>query len=553
MMKTNFIILALVFLLGCAGQYPPPGGPIDTTPPQIIYTSPAKNTLFFKGNEIFLEFDKYMDQRSVQEAIFVSPDLGTLEFNWSGKELKIFFEEILRENTTYILIVSTSAKDRRGNSLAETFSLPFSTGNNIDSCFITGRVYSDKPEDVKIFAYRIKHDSVNILDLSRKKPDYISQTSKDGSFSLKYLANGTYRVFAIKDVYNNLVYDPQVDQYGIPQFDILLSDSLYSFHNLKFKLTQEDTSRPFITNVQSLNKNQIKIELNEPVQPGANFKVYNPLTQAFLQVKHFELIKPNSFLLFTEDQDSVNYELHVSKILDSADNEILEDRNKVSFWGSKTNDTSIPNFEFLNIKNNEENIPLDKHFLLSFNEEILQSSFINGFILADSNGNHRQCSFYWESRVRVKILPKEILSSKKTYFIRIKLDSLIDAFNNSIKDSTFELRFRTLDKNKLSSISGRVIIDDTGMAYQNIFVEIFGLGRTRQKITSIRTNEYGKFTFNELPEGKYTIEAFIDKNANLRYDFGKIQPFEYAEPFTIYPDTINLRARWPIENVVIQF
>lgn len=549
----SFLVLLFVIISGCAGQYPPPGGPIDTIPPKIISSDPAENTLFFKGNKIILEFDKYMDQRSVQEAFFISPYIGSINFDWSGKKLKILFEEKLKENTTYVLVIGTSAKDRRGNNLPETFSIPFSTTGSIDSCLITGRVYTDKPEEIKIFAFKINNLLNDTTVFSELKPDYLSQTSKDGSFSLKYLAVGTYRLFAIRDVYNNLLYDAQADQYGTAQFDITFNDSLSFVQNLKFKLTQEDTSKPFITSVQPLNKNQITVELNEPVQSNASFKILNSMTQDVLLVKSFYLIKPNKFLLYTHDQDSANYEFFASEILDTASNEILPEKNIVKFYGSKLKDTTAPVFEFLNIKNNEDNIPLDKQFLLLFNEEILQSSFINGFELLDSNGNKKQCTFVWDTKVKVKILPVEDFGSKTTYFIKIKLDSLIDVFNNSLKDSTFELRFTTLDKNKISSISGKVTSDNLDLDYKKIIVEIYSLGRIKQKQNYTLTDKEGRFSFNNLPEGKYTIEAFIDKNSNLKYDCGKINPFEFSEYFTVYPDTINLRARWPIENVIIKF
>ncbi len=544
----------LIFMLfRCAGQYPPPGGPIDTTSPNIIYSDPMLNSTFFRKNKIFLEFDKYMDQRSVQEAIFVSPDLGTLEFDWSGKELEISFEGKLRDNTTYVLIVGTSAKDRRGNNLAETFSLPFSTGESIDSCYITGKVYSEKPEAIKIFAFKILDRQSDTIDLTHTKPDYLSQTSKDGSFSLKYLGTGKYRLFAIRDVYNNLIYDAQVDQYGTAQFDVLLQDSITFFNNLNFRITLEDTTPPFISNVKSLNKHQIQIVLSEPVKDSAEFFISDILNFNSLQVNSYFLIKPNTFLLYTNSQDSIKYKLTTYKICDTAGNEIIPEKNQIEFYGSIINDTIAPYFEFQNIKNNENNVMMNKYFLVSFNEEIIQNSFVNGFHLLDSAGNDVPGNFVWETKLKVKFLPIENLKSKMKYKVKIDLDSLIDIFGNSIKDSTIILEFSTIDKNKLSSINGKVIGKTINLDYKNVIIEIFEVNKIRQKIMETKPNDTGEFVFNDIPEGKYILEAFSDKNGNMKYDFGRIKPFVHSEIFTVYPDTINLRARWPIENVSIKF
>ena len=37
------------------------------------------------------------------------------------------------------------------------------------------------------------------------------------------------------------------------------------------------------------------------------------------------------------------------------------------------------------------------------------------------------------------------------------------------------------------------------------------------------------------------------------YDYGNVQPLQLAEEFTFYPDTLNLRARWPVGDVKINY
>ncbi|MEK7671238.1 MAG: Ig-like domain-containing protein, partial [Bacteroidota bacterium] len=106
----NFLLLSFstgitAILLSCAGQVAPGGGPVDTIPPTIIYTEPDTNSINIQTDNIVLEFSEYVDRRSVEESIFISPYVGQLEFDWSGRELTITFSEKLRENTTYVLNV----------------------------------------------------------------------------------------------------------------------------------------------------------------------------------------------------------------------------------------------------------------------------------------------------------------------------------------------------------------------------------------------------------------------------------------------------------------
>ncbi|MEX0737056.1 MAG: Ig-like domain-containing protein, partial [Bacteroidota bacterium] len=143
-----FISLIMILLLSCAGQVPPEGGPVDTDPPLIVSTIPPPGTTLFAGDRVILEFDEYVDRRSVEQSIFVSPPVGSLEFDWSGREVEITFSDRLRENTTYVVNIGTDVVDLRNrNKMAQAFSFAFSTGGEIDFGAIEGKVYTSKPAD----------------------------------------------------------------------------------------------------------------------------------------------------------------------------------------------------------------------------------------------------------------------------------------------------------------------------------------------------------------------------------------------------------------------
>ena len=225
-----FVHLFLCFLaiaaFHCAGQVAPSGGPKDTIPPKIVETYPVTKAIGFHDNVIQLTFDKWMDKSSVNESIFLSPNLGDLDFDWSGKEINIKFTDTLRENTTYVLTLGTDARDlRAGNKLAESYSLAFSTGDHIDSASLSGKIFDEKPEGIMIFAYQLDQRNADTLNPERCKPDYLTQTGKDGKFFLPFLRIGTYRVFAVRDEYKNLLYDPETDEYGVPQAEFQLTPS----------------------------------------------------------------------------------------------------------------------------------------------------------------------------------------------------------------------------------------------------------------------------------------------------------------------------------------
>lgn len=97
----SFITGTLILISGCANQLPPSGGEPDTTPPQVLELFPPNGTTNFHENYFEMTFSEYVDKRSVQDAIFISPALKkTLVYDWSGKTLTVYFQDTLKQNTT---------------------------------------------------------------------------------------------------------------------------------------------------------------------------------------------------------------------------------------------------------------------------------------------------------------------------------------------------------------------------------------------------------------------------------------------------------------------
>ena len=59
----------------CANQQSPGGGEVDTVPPLIKEIFPENGTVNYHEDYFEISFSEYVDKRSVQEAIFISPAL----------------------------------------------------------------------------------------------------------------------------------------------------------------------------------------------------------------------------------------------------------------------------------------------------------------------------------------------------------------------------------------------------------------------------------------------------------------------------------------------
>ncbi|MEK7315888.1 MAG: Ig-like domain-containing protein [Candidatus Eisenbacteria bacterium] len=135
------VLLLLLALAGCARSIPPPGGPRDTTPPQVVATSPADSAVnVSSGTAIEVLFSEPMERGSVRDNLRLYPPPGRLSYHWSGHRFRIEWGDSLAPGTTYQLFLSGRARDLRGVPLGKRLQLRFSTGATLAPGQINGKL-----------------------------------------------------------------------------------------------------------------------------------------------------------------------------------------------------------------------------------------------------------------------------------------------------------------------------------------------------------------------------------------------------------------------------
>jgi hypothetical protein len=218
----NWIQLCFVCLVlaACANPVAPTGGPRDTDPPVILHSDPENGSVNFDAREIRIWFDEFIQLRGLSQKFLSSPPFKKVpETRIRGKSLIIRFEEELRPNTTYTLFFGDAIADfNEGNSIPN-FRYIFSTGPMLDSMELSGKLvnaFTLKPEkEVFVMLYDIYEDSITL----QERPYYISRTNEEGQFHFTNLRNIPYKIFALRDVNANLIYD-------MPNEEIAFIDSL---------------------------------------------------------------------------------------------------------------------------------------------------------------------------------------------------------------------------------------------------------------------------------------------------------------------------------------
>jgi hypothetical protein len=555
-----FLLLLSFLWFRCAGEQPPSGGPVDTVPPKIVSAYPEPNTVNFADNRIILEFDKYVDETSVESSVFISPSLGVLEFDWSGKEVEIRFHEPLRANTTYVVTVGTDAIDiRNKNRMERAYALAFSTGAAIDLGSVSGRVYDEKPEGVMIFAYRLDSLNRKTLNPAVEKPHYLTQTGREGMFSLTHLRFGEYRLFAVRDEYKNLVYDAGVDQIGMYRKDVLIDSSHTGIGGVDFRLTMEDTTRPQLFGATAPNRNHVVLQFSKHLDPSRfssnAIVVIDTISGDSLQVRDgfVDLQNPRSLVLVTSEQKpEVGYRVTVESAFDSAGNDIDPRSRTATFSGSALQDSLAPTVASVSVADSARQVSLDAKIEIIFDDVVERQDVEKAFSLLDSIGLRVGGIFDWKTSAAFEFIPRNELQSKARYTLRTPLSAVVGPTGNRGRDSVFVRRFETVDKGKFGSLEGEVIDETSSNARSAIIVTAKEVPQREAKAYEATVPVGREFDIPRLPEGSYILSAYRDEDNNGMYSFGKPFPFQPSELFAVYGDTVKVRARWPLHGIVIR-
>jgi hypothetical protein len=547
-----FILLSFIFLLKCANQLPPSGGDEDKVPPKIVKVFPADGTTKFDKDYFELDFSEYVDKRSVRDAIFISPFIeGNFTYSWSGTTLEVTFPEKLKDDVTYTITIGTDVVDlNTRNRMAQSFTFSFSTGDKIDRRIISGRVYGKEKEGIFIYAYKMDEGSDSLLN---RKPDYVSQTGGDGNFSLQGLGAGNYRIFAVNDKFRDYLFQQDQDEIGIPQNDIFLgeSDSLYT--DLYFMLFNADTTKPRLIGGVMTDRNHMIVSSSKVIDTKSiraeNFSVVDSTENKIYDVIYaFKgKTKPEEFILmFNSDIDPVNQVyLFVDTLVDQSSNISVEDFTKVIVSDRPdTNSVKIISTEpaaggMVDFEKTEIKIFFDEAFNKDFN--------LSAVALTDTFNSPVSFDLEFFDDAVLWIKPSENLRPDKDYLVKLQLGNFVDLAGNK-KDSLFTLKFRTISGLDFTGLSGNVI----NLDYTKNPVLMLESVETPQLKYEHKPN-LDKFEFTRLEPGKYLLWCFLDADSSGKYNYGYPEPIEFSERFSFHPDTLLLRPRWEVTDLVFRF
>lgn len=204
----KYILPFILLLFSCASVQQLDGGDKDTTPPQVQSVFPDSASLNVKSKTISFTFDEYISTTKTNELLIISPSQKknpTIESK--GKKLIITLNDSLLPNTTYTIQFNGSIIDINESNPLIDYNYIFSTGSYLDSLHIQGLVkdiITNKPCDgCNVHLYKTINDSLVLTD----KPDYITKTKEDGTYTFQNLPAATFNILSLNDANKNLKLD----------------------------------------------------------------------------------------------------------------------------------------------------------------------------------------------------------------------------------------------------------------------------------------------------------------------------------------------------------
>ena len=579
----------------CASMGTPDGGPYDEMPPKFLGSSPKLHAVNVKSTKFELEFDEFIKLEKASEKVVVSPpQLEQPEIKVMGKKVVGELLDTLKDGVTYTIDFSDAIVDNNEGNPMGHFTYSFSTGSSIDTMEVSGTVLNAADlEPIKGIQVGL-HKNLNDSAFTKLPFDRVSRTDSRGHFSIRGVAPGKYRIYALMDGNQNYLFDSKTeaiafsDSIIIPTMmsatrqdtiwkDTLTIDTIKTIGYTRFmpddiilRVFKEENTRQYFSRGQRDKENHFILKFSAkadtlPTLTGLNFDA----TDAFIVepnagndsicywikdslVYQMDTLQLKMDYLYT---DSLNQlvpktdTIYLANKLTRAQKEKLakkeaeekeKERKKKERKGEKVGPEPTP---FLNMKvDAPSTFDINKNIVLSFEEPVVRmdTSAIHVNVKVDT---------LWVKTpfllVADSVVPRqyEILASwepEKEYQLQIDSAAITGLYGLQTNKVEQTLKVKKLDE------YGTLLLNLPGVE-QTCIVELLdssGKVLRQQAVTPEGTADF----YYLAPNTKYYIRMFDDRNGNKVWDTGVFETGIQPEEVYYFPKVWEMKANFEFEE-----
>lgn len=547
------VLAAAVTLGACAQQGAPQGGPPDTTPPTVDLTVPGSaDVLVPHDHGLSLQFSEPIEQASLETGYTLSPSRGGIpEFKWSNgsRRVDITWADSLRDSTTYRVTLSNRVSDRRGNKLAEPYTFAFSTGNHVDRGEIRGRIRSKdaKQESFDVFAYRAE-SMPDTFWLS--PPDYATQTGADSRLHLPFLRAGQYRLLALTDGNRNQRLD-HGELFALATHDLTVGDEIPA-DSIELFPTVYDTVPFTLKSCAAVGPRQIALAFSHPLDTAnsSEWKIsaYDSASgEAINPTRLGPTLRRNSTITLLADWvDGRTYTISAQGMWDQRGHQVLIDSCHCVYAAPV--DSIPPRIEFVFTPTLADGLTASDAIRWIFSEPVDTAKLAGAVSVRDTSGVALQGAQAWHDLQTLSFSPAETWPDTVDIVATIDSSRIADAQGNVAGAGIYRWQFRPIGPGSLGAVEGRTETPLSSLS--DYWIEAQELGKSRS--TRIRLSGPGQFTLN-LPAGRWQLGGFVDSDGDGHWSPGSLEPFSTPELRAIPSDTLDVRARFTLEEIILRF
>lgn len=593
--KLPALLMLMIVVYSCASMGNPDGGPYDEEPPKFVRSTPKPFAINSKERKVTIEFDEFIKLEKAAEKVVVSPpQLEQPEIKASGRKVVVGLVDSLRPNTTYTIDFADAIVDNNEGNPLGNYAFTFSTGTTIDTMEVSGTVLSASDlEPVKNIQVGL-HSDLSDSAFMKKPFDRVSRTDSRGHFSIRGIAPGKYRIYALMDGNQNYLFDSKTEMIAfsdsiiIPAMedamrqdtiwkDSLTIDTIKSVGYTRFlpddiilRAFKEENDRQYLTRSERDKENHFVLTFSAradtlPTLKGLNFDerdafiiektdrndsicywikdslIYQmdtlEIQMDYLATDTLDRLVPQTDTLFLANKLT---RAEREKLEAKAAEEKEKERKKKEKKGEKI-EPEPTKFLTLNV-DAPSAFDLDRNVYLSFDEPVasIDTAAIHMEIKKDSLWEEIPFLFVSDS-----VLPRkyEILAEwepEKEY--QLSIDSM--AFKGVYGLHTNKVK-QTMKVKKLDEY-GTILLNITGADSTAVVELLDGSGKVlhQQRITPQHTADF--YYLN--PGTKFYIRLFNDRNGNGVWDTGKYSEHLQPEEVYYFPKVWEMKANFEFEE-----
>ena len=572
----------------------PDGGWYDDTPPYVLGSTPADKSVNVSSRRVNIYFNEYIKLEDAQNKVIVSPpQIEMPEIKAGGKRIIVDLKDSLKQNTTYTIDFSDAISDNNEGNPMGNYTFSFSTGKEIDTLEVSGYVLNaENLEPIKGIQVGL-YDNLSDTVFKKEPMIRISRTDSRGRFTVKGVAPGTYRAYALQDADGDFVYNQKSEMIAFnhetfePSWkpdtrqDTIWRDSLHIDNILRVPYTHflpdgitllaftviQDTRYLVKTERQEPNKLGFYFSYGDslpPVLRGLNFNadsafVVEPSAKndtIFYWLRDTTLINQDTLLIATEyriTDDSTGVLINKPDTLEllpkmSYERRMKEKQKEMEKWlkeqekKKKRNEPydSIMPREVLKLKISPSgSLDPDQRVVIESPTPIerLDTAGIHLYTKVDS--------LWYEAKFRFRPLREcirkyELIADWKMdteYSLEIDSAAFEDIYGLVINPVKQGLKVKSEDE------YSTLTVNLSGTDEDCIIVQL--LNNSDAVVKQVRA-EKGVADFFYVNPGTYYLRAFTDRNGNNIWDTGDYHADRQPEDVYYYPRETECKAKYDI-------